>query len=521
MNKMKQTLLRTLIPLLALLAVACSGTDAQFSYGEKTISKETLLNKIKGGWAGQAIGCTYGGPTEFRYCGRMIDDTISIEWPEHYMKYYYDNIPGLYDDIYMDLTFVDVFDKLGLDAPIEEFAKAFSTAEYPLWHANQQARYNLRQGMDPSVCGYWTNNPHADDIDFQIEADYAGLMSPGMINAAVGYSDRIGHLMNYGDGWYGGVYVAAMYALAFVCDDVNTIVNEALKVIPTESRYYKCMADVINWHGQYPDDWKATWKLCQDKWAFDIGCPDGVYKDFNIDAVINSAYILIGLLYGEGDFGKTLEIAARCGQDSDCNPASAGGILGTVLGYDAIPEKWMANLHEVEDVNFAYTDISLNKTYAISYEQALEVIGRNGGKVKDKDVVINCSAPETVRFEESFPGHWPVGIIEVDKPIDKVGNLDFTGNGIVISYSFRTGRHGVLEEFGDYVATVEVYLDGELSETVLLPVDNNSRKQELFYKYQLPVQEHRITFKWLNPTNIPLTVTSYLVYSEKPSSVNP
>ena len=73
---------------------------------------------------------------------------------------------------------------------------------------------------------------------------------------------------------------------------------------------------------------------------------------FNIDAVTNSAYILIGLLYGEGDFSKTLDIATRCGQDSDCNPASAGGILGAMLGYDNIPEKWMRNLREVEDMDF-------------------------------------------------------------------------------------------------------------------------------------------------------------------------
>ena len=61
---------------------------------------------------------------------------------------------------------------------------------------------------------------------------------------------------------------------------------------------------------------------------------------FNIDAVLNSAYIIIGLLYGEGDFGKTIDISTRCGHDSDCNPASSGGILATIIGYDALPEYW-------------------------------------------------------------------------------------------------------------------------------------------------------------------------------------
>ena len=138
---------------------------------------------------------------------------------------------------------------------------------------------------------------HADDLDFQIEADFAGLMSPGMPNAASEFCDRAGHIMNYGDGWYGGVYVAAMYSLSFVSDDIGFIVEEALKTIPEQSRYHRCMKDVIAWHKQYPGDWKRTWFECEKKWSSDIGCPDGVFVPFNIDAVTNSAYIRIGLLY--------------------------------------------------------------------------------------------------------------------------------------------------------------------------------------------------------------------------------
>ena len=308
------------------------------------------MDKIKGGWAGQTIGCTYGGPTEFKYNGTMIQEYVPIVWPDGYIKWWYENVPGLYDDVYMDLTFVDVFDRLGLDAPVDSFAMAFATAGYTLWHANQSARYNILQGIMPPASGHWLNNPHADDLDYQIEADYAGLMSPGMPNTASEISDKIGHIMNYGDGWYGGVYVGAMYSLSFISDDIEFIVTEALKTIPEQSTYYKCMSDVIRWHKEYPDDWKRTWFECEKKWSSDIGCPDGVFVPFNIDAVINSAYILIGLLYGEGDFYKTLDISTRCGQDSDCNPASAGGILGTILGYSRIPDYWMKNLREVENM---------------------------------------------------------------------------------------------------------------------------------------------------------------------------
>ena len=354
---------------------------------EVKMTKEVLMDKIKGGWVGKTIGCSYGGPTEFKYSGFMNDE-IEIPWHEHTIKWWFDNVPGLYDDVYMDLTFVEVFQKEGLDAPIESFANAFAHAPYPLWHANQLGRHNILNGVMPPESGHWRNNPHADDIDFQIEADYAGLMAPGMVNASSYYCDEIGHMMNYGDGWYGGVYVAAMISLAFISDDMNFVVNEALKAIPAQSNYYKAMADVIKWHKQYPKDWHITWALFNKRYGYDIGCPDGVDNQFNIDAVINSGYILIGLLYGDKNFYRTIDISTRCGQDSDCNPSSAAGILGVMMGYKNIPEYWRKPCEEVEDRPFVYTDISINKATEYSLSQALQVIERNGGSIDGDNVTI-------------------------------------------------------------------------------------------------------------------------------------
>jgi len=186
----------TLFLLLIFLFLACdqqntsesvpTSEQTEFDYSKEVkLTKDALKDKIKGGWAGQVIGCTFGGPTEFQYCGTMIQDYIPIEWDETRMKWYYENAPGLYDDVYMDLTFVEVFEKEGLDAPATAHANAFANAEYKLWHANQAARYNILNGIDPPASGHWENNPHADDIDFQIEADFAGLMSPGMVELSL------------------------------------------------------------------------------------------------------------------------------------------------------------------------------------------------------------------------------------------------------------------------------------------------------------------------------------------------
>ena len=123
-----------------------------------TISQERLLDKIKGGWAGQTIGVAYGGPTEFRYRSAMIQDYVPISYADGCIKNYFKHAPGLFDDIYMDLTFVEVFDRLGIDAPVDSFAHAFAHADYGLWHANQAARYNILNGIMPPASGHWLNH---------------------------------------------------------------------------------------------------------------------------------------------------------------------------------------------------------------------------------------------------------------------------------------------------------------------------------------------------------------------------
>ncbi len=478
-----------------------------------TLQKDILKDKIMGGWAGQTIGCTYGGPTEFRFQGTMIQDYQPIPWYDGVIKWWYENSPGLYDDVYMDLTFVDVFDRLGLDAPADSFAVAFATADYMLWHANQAARYNILRGIMPPESGHWTENPHSDDIDYQIEADYAGIMSPGMINTASRISDKIGHIMNYGDGWYGGVYVGAMYSLAFISDDIEYIVTRALESIPAESEYYKCIRQVIDSWKQNPDDWMEAWFELQKNWSDDIGCPEGAIATFDIDSKINSAYIVIGLLYGKGDFSQTLDIATRCGQDSDCNPASAGGILGTMLGYSNIPDLWKKEVKPVEDMDFKYTTISLNDVYRMSFDQALENISRNGGEVEDAQVKIKFQSPKAVAFEKGFPNMFPVerkryNWDRISK--NNVASIEFDGTGLVID-------GGVQSDVDGYVAEMEFTLDGAYSKTMKMPVSYTTRTPEMYWAYNLKKGHHSVEMKWVNPEKTSkVSIGNVLIYSDEP-----
>lgn len=500
------------VAVLAMLAGCGGKTTGSGSDNRVTLTHQQLRDKIRGGWAGQTIGVTFGGPTEFRYNGTMIQDYQPIPWYDGYIKETMEGEPGLYDDIYMDLTFVEVIERLGLDAPADSFAVAFANKDYKLWHANQAARYNVLTGMMPPASGHWRNNPHADDIDYQIEADFAGLMSPGMPNAASEISDRVGHIMNYGDGWYGGVYVGAMYSLAFVSDDVHFVVNEALKTIPSQSEFYQCIADVVAWHKKYPNDWKQNWFEIEKKWSSDIGCSKGVFDAFNIDAKVNAAYVVLGLLYGNKDFGKTMEISTRAGQDSDCNPATAGGILGTMMGYDGIPDYWMQGLEDAGDIPFMHTDMSLNKVYDMSYKHALAVIRKYGGEVNDNDVVIAVQQPEAVRFEKSFEGLYPIAKNPLRQPLTQDKEITFEGTGIVLNGEALKNN----PQLAEYTFEIDVFLNGEQIETVTMPTDFKYRKLEVCWKYELPKGKHVLRVELKNPhPQYRLRLTDYIIYSDE------
>ncbi len=507
------TLPKQLIIAVAVLFIVSCAQKKETSIPETdfktTLTKATLLDKIKGGWAGQVIGCTFGGPTEFKFNGCIINDYMPIAWHENSCLWYYENEPGLYDDVYMDLTFVDVFEKEGFDASARSHALAFANAEYTLWHANQAARYNILNGIMPPQSGFWLDNPHSEDIDFQIEADFAGLMSPGMVNTASEICDSVGHIMNYGDGWYGGVYVAAMYSLAFVSDNVEQVATEALKALPAESDFFKCMNDVINWYHQNPDDWKQTWFEVEKRWSADIGCPDGVFNSFNIDAKINAAYILIGLLYGEGDYSKTIEISTRCGQDSDCNPASAAGILGTMLGYSHIPEFWKKPLYKVEDMDFKYTTMSLNDVYEIGTKHALALIQKNGGKVEGETVELPFEPIEPVQLEVGFKNHFPVSRSRVQQKLNAETpelELEFTGNGFIVT--------GNASGNPDKIAELEMIVDNNEAERFVMPVNYIKRRHDVAWKYQLEEGKHQVKIRMLNAKEgLWVNTSDLIVYS--------
>lgn len=393
---MKRSFRLLLLGLLPVAAVAAP----------RTLSRAALLDKIRGAWAGQMIGVSYGAATEFEAQGRMFDGKIE---PEN-LKNAIDQ-----DDLYVEMTFARVMDTAGLDATTEQFGAAFRDSGYELWHANAAARRNLNRGIPAVLAGSPKYNLHCDDIDFQIEADFIGIMCPGLPRAANTYAERVGRIMNHGDGLYGGMFVAGMYAAAFFDTDPRRVVEAGLACIPAESGYAAVIRDVLAWSSAEPGDWRRLWHRVEDKWDKDDICPDGFKQPYNIDAKLNGAYIATGLLYGRGDWERTMEVATRCGQDSDCNPSSAAGILGAMVGYGGIPERYRQDLARIADTKFSHTAYSFNDIVASTEARALAVIRLAGGTVTDSEVGIPVQAPAIPPLENSGYGR-PVRRIEHDDP---------------------------------------------------------------------------------------------------------
>jgi hypothetical protein len=371
--------------------VSCSTKQAADT---RTISNEMLKDKIAGGWAGKMIGVTYGAPTEFRAQGKTYED--SIKWKPADVK------GSIWqDDIYVQLTFLMAMDKYGIDAPAKKFHEMFAKAGYQLWHANVQARKNYYDSIFPPQSGNPEFNIHADDIDFQIEADYIGFMCPGMPQTANKIADKIGHIMNYGDGVYGGVFVAALYSEAYFESDIPKIIDKALLTIPAESDYSKIVKDVILLHQHNPADWRAAWAELEAKWGKEQIC--GAGSTFNIDAKLNGAFIVMGLLYGDGDPAKTMEIATRCGQDSDCNPSNAMAVLGVIKGLSGLPIDYQNAVKAIGDSIFVNTSYSFNKAVDQTIVYAQKLAAENGGEATSTELKIKVQAPQSFPLEVSFP----------------------------------------------------------------------------------------------------------------------
>lgn len=467
--------------------------------GFRTISVADLKNRIRGGWVGQMIGVAYGTPTEFRALGELYEKEIL--WEADMLQFAYRQ-----DDLYVEMTFAEVMDTVGLEATTAQYGEAFRDSKYHLWHANAGARRNLNRGIPAPDSGHPKYNIHANDIDFQIEADFIGLMCPGLPVESNKYCDRVGRVMNYGDGVYGGMFVSGMYAEAFFESNPRRIVEAGLACIPAESRYARTIADTLAAYDRHPQDWRAAWKEVNGRWDVGDDCTDGALRPFNIDASLNGAFIAFGLLWGEGDFEKTMEISTRCGQDSDCNPASAAGVLGVVLGFDRLAPKWVSKLAEYEaaGTRFQFTNYTLPKICETTLERARLVVKGAGGRFEKGRAFIPVQAAVPPPLEQWDMGD-PRKIVPATDPAWTYGG---TFQPLMNSHHQMMGMlangegEATLVFEGTAIAVVghhrgnggraDVFIDGaKVGEIDQFTVENTN-DNDLFHAYDLPDGRHEL-----------------------------
>ena len=374
---------------------------------ERTLTLDDYRDKMKGAWVGQMVGVSWGQPTEFKWKDEIIPETYVPEWKSDFpLRMAYGN-----DDLYVEMTFLKTLEEYGLDATIRQAGIDFANSEYRLWCANKAGRDNLRLGIAPPDSSHPRFNKRSNDIDYQIEADYSGIIAPGCPQEAIRLGNVFGRLMNYGDGVWAGQFVGAMYAEAFFTADVNALLDAGLAAIPAESDYAQMVRNVRQWHSEMPKDWTKCWEKVRATYSKTFN-KDMLDSNGAIDVRLNGACIVIGLLYGEGDLDKSMVISMRCGWDSDCNPSNVGGILMTARGFKALDAKYVEQLDYAR--KFSYTAYNLPDLFAVCEKLARQVVVRHGGRVEKgadgkERFVIPVKKPVPDPFVPSWKASKPEG----------------------------------------------------------------------------------------------------------------
>jgi len=397
--------MRRMAAAMAVITAVGTTVPAAARQAFRPLTVREYRDKMKAGWVGQMVGVSWGAPTEFRARGWILAESEMPKWQPAMVNDAFGQ-----DDLYVEMTFLRTLELHGLEVSRWQAGRDFAESRYGLAHANAAGRENLRRGIAPPDSGHPRYNAHADDIDYQIEADFSGLIAPGLPNVAIALGEKFGRLMNYGDGLYGGQFVGGMYAEAFLEKDPVKIVESGLRCLPPGSQYAEAIRDVLRWHRENPRDWQKTWALVNRKYQENpayrrASCEKGA---FDIDAKLNGAYVALGLLYGERDPEKTITIAARCGQDSDCNPSTAAGVLFTTIGFSNLPGRFTAELNQ--DTLFSHTAYNFAGVVEVCEQLARQVVARSAGKIAkdangDDVFVIPVRAPKSSPLEQSWaPG---------------------------------------------------------------------------------------------------------------------
>lgn len=314
---------------------------------KKTV--EDYMEKLYAGWLGKIIGVRHGAPIEMWSYEKIKNVYGEIN---DYLVDYRDFAAD--DDINGPIFFVRSLDDYECNRNLTPEQIGLTLLNYvPYEHgfywwggygvSTEHTSYiNMQNGIMPPRSGSTKQNGSvvSEQIGGQIFADVWGLVAPGNPKLAAEFAGKAACVTHDDNGVYGAKFIAACISSAFVEDNVRDIISEGLSVIPFDCSYAKVINGVIAHHKGNLDDWRQCYKYIKENYWID--CYPG-----NCHIIPNAAIICLSLLYGEGDFSKTINICNMCGFDTDCNVANVGTILGVLKGLDGIEyKKWRKPIND-------------------------------------------------------------------------------------------------------------------------------------------------------------------------------
>lgn len=372
-------------------------SSAQLHRAERLVRNEAVYgDKVHAAWLGKFIGLIAGQPTEgwgreqierkaraigfYPITGYMPDNFDSGS--TNFLLGNFESSPSN-DDTDLMLTSLVALRERGTDLTARNIAETWLKYVPDACTAELVALRNFQRGIWPPESAR-VGNPYQEMIGAQMRGEIWGLIAPGMPTLAADYAYRDASITHTGNGIYGEQFIAALVSAAMVESDRDKIIQTALKTIPSDCTYAEAVRDAVVWHRQYPD-WQSSWEQLDKKWGFlKNGKRDDAFADaqYNTEkdpylwndvkwvyADVNGAAVMLALLYGDGDFTKSVCLAVMIGYDNDCNAGTVGAVLGAINGTQAIAESWKAPLRDTYQTTLNIPEKRL-KISAIAAETA-------------------------------------------------------------------------------------------------------------------------------------------------------
>ena len=310
------------------------------------MNKRTLRDKILGCFNGKNVGGTLGAPLEGK------NGFFDIEY---FLQPNIDGNPLPNDDLDLQISSLNAARRFGRCVNSEILAEYYNIFVNPSWAEYGFGKSNLRRGIPTPISGYHANK-YKDSCGSFIRSEIWACLCPGHPEIATRYAFFDSSIDHADEGTYGEVFWAAMQSAAFVETDIKKLIDIGLSYIPCESALYKGIALVKGCYENgktYEEARDVIFKKIPGAFSYqhtklkDIKLKEYKPAPAGFDAPQNIAIAILGLLYGEGDFGKSMLLAVNCGEDADCSAGSLAATLGIILGNSSLPEKWIKPINDV------------------------------------------------------------------------------------------------------------------------------------------------------------------------------